>query len=74
MTEEQVRAQVERLIQEAGSLRALARRWKITPSYLSDLRFRPSGRRTCGPGARRPVRIVTVRYEPDHGNYHGPRT
>lgn len=74
MTEDQVRALIERLILEAGSLRALARRWKITPAYLSDLR---RGRRAPGPHVLRPLglkRVVTITYEPDHGNYHGPRT
>ena len=64
MTEDQVRTEIERLITEAGSLRALARRWKITPSYLSDLR---TGRRAPGPQVLRPLgltRVVTVRYEP----------
>ena len=63
MTEDQVRTEIERLIAEAGSLRALARRWKITPSYLSDLR---TGRRAPGPQVLGPLgltRVVTVRYE-----------
>jgi hypothetical protein len=63
MTEDDVVNLIRRNIQRAGSLRALAREWKITPSYLSDL---TNGRRAPGPAVLVPlgleeIRIITYR-------------
>jgi hypothetical protein len=64
MTEDQVRAKVEAEVGRAGSLRALAREWRISPSYLSDFL---NGRRGPGPQVLSPlglVQEVSVRYIP----------
>ena len=64
LTEADVRARVEDLVVKAGSLRALAREWDVSPSYLSDFL---TGRR--GPGAKilgllGLVPRITVEYVP----------
>lgn len=64
MTEEQVRAKVEAIVVKAGSMRAVAREWKVSPAYLSDFL---NGRRGPGPQILAPVGlvpVVTVRYVP----------
>jgi hypothetical protein len=59
-TEAQVREQVEAEVLRLGSLRALARQWGMSPSYLSDFL---NGRRGPGPQILRPLGlVVTVRY------------
>ena len=64
LTEEQVRARVEALVVEAGSLRALCREWGVSPAHLCDFL---NGRRGPGPKVLEPlglVRHVEVRYVP----------
>jgi transcriptional regulator with XRE-family HTH domain len=64
MTEDEVRKRVEALVVEAGSLRELARRWDVSPSYLSDFL---NGRRGPGPQILGPLGLVAdvvVRYVP----------
>jgi hypothetical protein len=51
-------------VAEAGSMRALARKWGVTPSYVSDLL---GGRRSPGPMILNPLglkRIDIVDYLP----------
>ena len=45
---------IEREIKSAGGVRALARHWGISPSYVSDLRL---GRRGPGPKVLRRLRL-----------------
>jgi lambda repressor-like predicted transcriptional regulator len=64
MTEAEVRVIVGAAIHKAGSLRALAKEWGVSPPMLSDVM---TGRR--GPGPKilnhlKLVRVVTVTYEP----------
>jgi lambda repressor-like predicted transcriptional regulator len=64
MTESEVRAKVEAEVQRAGSMRALAREWGMSVSYLSDFL---AGRRGPGPQILDPlglVQVVVVSYEP----------
>lgn len=64
MTESEVRVRVEREVERAGSLRALAREWGVGPSYLSDFL---NNRRGPGPKVLGPlglVQVVRVSYEP----------
>ena len=59
-----VAALVHARIAEAGSLRALAREWGVSPAYLSDL---TNGRRGPGPKILGPLGLVRekiVRYVP----------
>ena len=59
LTDRQLRNRVKREILKAGSLRNLARRWCVSPAYVSDVVL---GRRTPGPailkplGLQRPIR------------------
>ena len=62
LTEDDVRAIVEPLIVKAGSMRALAKEWNMSPAYLGDFL---NGRRGPGPQILKPlglVQVVTVRY------------
>jgi hypothetical protein len=45
MTEEQLTELIKDYVQDAGSLRALAKQWKVSPQYLCDL---VHGRRRAG--------------------------
>lgn len=57
LTEQQVRERVEALVVKAGSMRALAREWGMTPSYLSDFL---NGRRGAGPQIAGPLGLIQV--------------
>ena len=62
LTESDIRAQVEALVVKAGSMRALAKEWNMSPAYLGDFL---NGRRGPGPQILAPlglVQVVTVRY------------
>jgi hypothetical protein len=64
MTEEELRRKVETMVNSFGSLRAMAKAWGISPSYLCDFL---NGRR--GPGGAILGRLglvpqVTVLYVP----------
>lgn len=62
LTEDQVRRKVESEMIKAGSIRALAREWRISASYLCDFL---NGRRGPGPQILRPlglIQVVEVRY------------
>lgn len=51
-------------VNAVDSLRAAAKRWKISPAYLSDVL---NGRRNPGPAILKPlgyVRVVEVKYQP----------
>jgi hypothetical protein len=64
VTESEVRAKVEAEVQRAGSMRALAREWNMSVSYLSDFL---NHRRGPGPQILDPlglVQRVAVSYEP----------
>lgn len=64
MTESEVIDVIRARIAKSGSVRALAREWNVSPSYLCDLR---DGRRAPGPkilepfGMRRVVRVEYVK-------------
>lgn len=40
MNEQYVLDLFERLIKDAGSMRALAKRWSMSPAYLCDIRYK----------------------------------
>jgi hypothetical protein len=64
MNESQVVDKVRKEIERAGSLRALAREWGVSPCYLSDLM---NGRRGPGPSILGPlglVRVQRITFEP----------
>jgi len=64
MDETKVIEHIVRAVNEAGSIRAVARDWGVSPSYLCDLL---AGRRAPGPAILGPLglrRVVTVTYEP----------
>lgn len=64
LTEADVREQVEALVVKAGSMRALAREWEMSPAYLGDFL---NGRRAPGPQILKPLGLVqetTIRYVP----------
>ena len=61
-TEADIRAKVEALVVKAGSMRALAKEWNMSPAYLGDFL---NSRRGPGPQILVPlglVQVVTVRY------------
>lgn len=64
MTEPEVLDEIRKHIDAADSIRSLARRWEVTPSYLCDLR---DGRRSPGAkilkqlGLRRAKTVAYVR-------------
>lgn len=45
-------------VTRAGSLRALGRKWKVTPAYLSDILL---GSRKPGPKVLKHMKLVAVR-------------
>lgn len=58
-----VRTMIQAAINDAGGVRALARQWGLTPSYITDLRL---GRRAPSEEVCRRVcvrKVVEVRYE-----------
>ena len=60
--EADVRDTVEGLVVGAGSMRALAREWGMSPAYLGDFL---NGRRGPGPQILKPlglVQVVTIEY------------
>lgn len=64
MTESELVALLKSRVEQAGSMRALAREFGIQPSYLSDLL---QGRRAPGPKVLGPLglrRVKLVTYEP----------
>lgn len=61
MDEKQVIERVRKEVGRAGSIRALAREWGVTPSYICDLlngRRAPGGK-ILGPLGLRMVKTVT---------------
>ena len=58
MNESQVIDRVRREVERAGSMRALAREWGVSPPYLSDVLNR---RRTPGPSVLVPLGLRRVR-------------
>lgn len=62
MSETEMREKLKRYVRAIGSLREAARRWKVSPAYLSDCL---NGRRAPGPSVLKPVgyeRVVEVTY------------
>lgn len=52
LTDLQVRDRLKREILKAGSLRNLAKRWSVSPAYVSDVML---GRRNPGPAILKPL-------------------
>ena len=62
LTEDDVRAMVKALVVKAGSMRAMAIEWGLSPAYISDVL---AGKRGPGPSILGPlglVQVVTVGY------------
>lgn len=58
-----MRAVIAAAVKAVGSLREAARRWGVSPAYLSDVL---NGRRAPGPSVLEPLgyeRVVTVVYQ-----------
>lgn len=58
MTEKDIIILIQHQVKRAGSMRALARDWNITVSYVSDLL---NGRRAPGPKVLGPLGIEVVK-------------
>jgi predicted transcriptional regulator len=58
MTESEVRDKVAKRIQEAGSLRSLAKELKVSPALLSDFM---NGRRKPGPKMLKPLGLKMIK-------------